>query len=156
MKYQIIEFIVNGSYYGLDIQHVNGIHKANTISITPLPSLSKAVLGITTMRDQVYPVVDLQKKLGFESTAIGSDTKLIIMDVEGQQIGVLVEEVTDIHKPDEEDIRDAQNLTFGKDSVISCLVKADDHFVIVLDAGKLFENDEILSMNVEQILEKSL
>jgi len=155
-NFQIIEFLINENYYGLDIKHVNGIHKADSIRITPIPSFSEAVLGVTNIREQIYPIIDLKRKLGFESTTINEDTKLIIMNLEGKDLGVVVDEVTDIRKPDEEDIKDIQNLTFGRETFFSSIVKGQDHFVIVLDADKLFENDEILSVNVEQVLEQTL
>lgn len=155
IKMQIIEFEINGNPYGMEISYINGIHKANTISITPLPNLSEAVKGMTSLRDKIYPVVDLQRKLGFESISIGPDTKFITLNVKGKDVGVLVEEVTDIFRPSEEDIRDTSNITFGKNAFISSLVKANDRFVIVLDADKLFENDEILSMNIDKMLEQT-
>lgn len=155
-NYQIIEFLINENYYGLDIKHINGIHKANSIRITPIPSFSEAVLGVTNIREQIYPIVDLKRKLGFERTTINDDTKLIIMNLEGKDLGVIVDEVTDIRQPNEEDIKDLQNLTFGKETFFSSIVKGEGHFVIVLDAGKLFKNDEILSVDVEQVLDGSI
>jgi len=155
MKIQMIEFEINGNPYGMEIGYINGIHKASTISITPLPNLSEAVKGMTILRDKIYPVVDLQRKLGFEKISIGPDTKFITLNVKGEDVGVLVEEVTDIFRPSKEDIRDAKNITFGKNPFISSLVKANDRFVIVLDAEKLFKDDEILSMNLDSILEET-
>ena len=62
-NFQIIEFLINENYYGLDIKHVNGIHKADSIRITPIPSFSEAVLGVTNIREQIYPIIDLKRKL---------------------------------------------------------------------------------------------
>lgn len=154
-KIQIIEFEISGNPYGMEITYINGIHKANAFSITPLPNLSEAVKGMTILRDKVYPVVDLQRKLGFEKISIGPETKFITLNVKGKDVGVLVEEVTDIYRPAEQDIRDAQNITFGKNPFISSLIKANNRFVIVLDAEKLFEDDEILSMNMDKVLEQT-
>lgn len=155
-KDQIIEFEINGTPYGMDISYINGISKANTISITPLPNLSEAVKGVTSLRDKIYPVVDLQRKLGFEKIMIGPDTKFIILNVKGKDVGVLVEDVKDILRPSEEDIVDVKDIGFGKNRFISRIIKENGYFVIVLEAEELFEDDEILSINIDKVLEQTL
>lgn len=150
-KYQIMEFEIVGNQYAMDIKYINGIYKASNCNIVPIPQCSEFLLGLTELRGNIFPVVDLRKKLGFNDVEITADTKFIILKIDNVDIGVVVDEVTDILKPTDENIKDASFLSFGSNEYISHIVKAEDHFVIVLEMEKLFENNEVLSFEAENL-----
>lgn len=149
-KFQMMVFELDGNQYGIDIHYVNGIFKAIHCNMVPLPKAPPIVKGITHIRGKVIPVIDMRKKLGYEEVPINPDTKFIQMVIDKQDIGFLVDEVTEIMKPDDKDITDASHLSFANSDAISHIVKTGDTFILVLKMDTLLSG-EILHVDLSKV-----
>jgi purine-binding chemotaxis protein CheW len=64
--------------------------------LTPVHEAPAYVRGIINLRGNIVTVIDLNCKLGLESTTIGPTTRNVIVRVEREMVGLLVDSVDDI------------------------------------------------------------
>ena len=64
--------------------------------ITSYPNRPPHVLGVTTIRNLVMPVVDLRSALTGESLETTAVNRMIIVQVHGKEIGLVVDSATDV------------------------------------------------------------
>lgn len=87
-KYLI--FLSGGVYYGVDTKNVKEMLTQWETSITWLPMLPPHIRGVINLRGGVVPIVDFRLLMG----QMPEDKFCtVILDMEGVQIGILVDEV---------------------------------------------------------------
>jgi len=96
-----LTFDIAGNIFGTNIEFVNEIIEHGRFTRVPLSQSN--IRGVINLRGHVVPVVDLAKRLGFESQAVNKRTCIIIVDMEddGEKIDLgfvvdAVDEVIDI------------------------------------------------------------
>lgn len=63
---------------------------------TPLPLSSPEVLGIINLRGTVIPTIDLSRKLGMRSGETMERSAIVVVEVSGEQMGLVVDQLTDM------------------------------------------------------------
>ncbi len=89
----LILFRVFKEWYGIDLSNVRGILKRP--KITFVPSLPEWILGIINLRGRILPILDLKPILGLHEEGDSQNSRIIAVEVEGQEIGLLVDEVVE-------------------------------------------------------------
>lgn len=89
----LILFRVLSEWYGIDLTKVREILKRP--KITFVPSLPEWILGIINLRGRILPILDLKPILGLPEEGGPQDSRIIAVEVEGQEIGLLVNEVVE-------------------------------------------------------------
>lgn len=154
-KLQIIVFEIQGNRYGIDIKYISSIVKARNYNIITLPNYSEYIKGITNVRGKVYPVVSMRKKFGFDEIPITADTKLVLIRINDYDLAIIVDEVTDILKLDEEDLMDSLNVR-RENEHIAYITQVEGELVIGLNISTIFETDSVLSIDIQNtLLEKT-
>lgn len=83
-------FLSAGIYYAVDTKYVKEMLTQWDTSITWLPMLPPHIRGVINLRGGVVPIVDLRLLMGQMPEERFST---VILDMEGIQIGILVDEV---------------------------------------------------------------
>jgi purine-binding chemotaxis protein CheW len=99
---ELATFYVGDSLCGMDILKVQEINKL--LEMTEVPLAPDYVKGILNLRGQIVTVIDLGNKLSLDNTVISSETRNIIVDSNGEYIGLLVHRIGDVERTDEENI----------------------------------------------------
>lgn len=87
-KYLI--FLSGGIYYGVDTKFVKEMLTQWETSVTWLPMLPPDIRGVINLRGGVVPIIDFRLMMG----RMPEDKFCtVILDMEGTQIGILVDEV---------------------------------------------------------------
>ena len=94
MQMELITFEVAGQFFGLNIMAVREI-RAWTPT-TPLPQVPAYVAGVVNLRGTVLPVVDLAARLGWSATEATPRHAIIVVQIQGQARGFIVDSVSDI------------------------------------------------------------
>lgn len=91
---QIVIFRLGAELYGIDIELVREIIRRQEITrgLRAAPGL----LGVINLRGQVTPVMALGKMLELPLAEQTSDTRIVVVDVDGRDIGMVVDEVTKV------------------------------------------------------------
>ena len=87
----LVTFEVAGQEFALDLAAVQEILPAPAV-VMAVPRAEALVLGVTTVRDRLLPLLSLRGLLGFPPAA-GSDgrEKVIVMKVNGAQVGLVAD-----------------------------------------------------------------
>ena len=65
-------------------------------NITKVPGAIDCVEGVINLRGKVLPVLDLRKRLDLKVAENTEDSRIVIVDIETGQIGVIVDAVTEV------------------------------------------------------------
>jgi purine-binding chemotaxis protein CheW len=91
---QLVVFTLASEAYGVDIGAVREITQMQ--NITRVPRTADFVDGVINLRGRVIPVVDLRKRFSFPTVGRNKNTRIVVVDIGGQDIGVVVDAVTEV------------------------------------------------------------
>ena len=139
---QLVIFSLAKEEYGLPINKVHEINRL--VPITKLPQAPPFMEGVINLRGRIIPVVDLRKHFGLEVTPHNDDTRIIIVEVNGQTVGMIVDAVTEvvhlplnnIEPPPASFLLDAQ--------YIQGVGKLDNRLLILLEMDQILTNQETI------------
>ncbi len=143
MEHQLVVFTLADEDYGVDISTVDSIVKMQ--AITQVPHAPSFVEGITNMRGEVLPVIDLRKRFGLPtpSEAFTKETRLVNVELGGLKIGMVVDAVTEVLSISEEEIEPPSPITTTVDSAfITGIAKVEERLIILLDLDKVLSTEE--------------
>lgn len=87
----IVVFSVNNERYAVPTTEVR--EALPVPHITALPGAARHLSGITNVRGRVVPVVDLRRRLGFPSLAPGEFSRIVLVELDGEEAGLLADSV---------------------------------------------------------------
>ncbi len=131
---QFLIFESDGLQYGADVEYVVEIITSHTI--THLPMVPDYVRGIINLRGQVIPIIDLRLRLG---RPYREEACIIVLNVNGTQLGMLVDGVAQMVAVPKESLLPAQDHSAQKLISGMCSL-ADGSTMLVLDCVLLVES----------------
>ena len=136
-----LTFVLDGEDYGLEILKVREI--IGMMSVTALPGTPGFVKGVINLRGKVIPVVDLRLKFGMPERAYDQETCIIVVDIGCVEMGIIVDQVSEVMNIAEEDIDDSPK--FGADVATEFILgmgKMNNEVTILLDISRIFSTEE--------------
>ncbi|HEY6872602.1 MAG TPA: chemotaxis protein CheW [Geobacteraceae bacterium] len=149
---QIACFRLGEDLYAADIMRIKEIIRLQKLA--NLPKSPPFVEGVLNLRGTVIPVVDLRKRFDLPVTSHGRDTRLLIVTVGGQLLGLVVDEVSEVISVPVKDIKPPPHVAHGVGAeylVGVCLVK--DSLIMLLNLDRILsdrESDELNRMVVSR------
>ena len=144
MEIQIVVFELGIEHFGLEISKVESIIKMQ--SITKLPHTSSFVEGVTNLRGKVLPVIDLRMRFGLPAQQADKNSRIIVVSLDQTEVGMIVDEVSEVLTVPEGTVEAAPALTANVDSAfIAGIAKLDTRLVILLDLDKVLTKGELIS-----------
>jgi purine-binding chemotaxis protein CheW len=146
---QYLTFILDDGHYGLSIDSVQEV--LELMSITKVPRTPDHMLGVTNVRGQAVPVIDLRQRFGLKIQEQTVDTCIVIvemaMDGESMTLGALVDGVEEVMDLDPGQIEPAPKLGGSIDTrFIRGIAKQEDRFIILLDINECFDFQDLADM----------
>jgi purine-binding chemotaxis protein CheW len=137
-------FMVGPAAFGIEARLVGEVVRVG--EITPVHGAPPEIVGIRNLRGRIVTVVDLAAHLGLGRVVIGPETRLLIIEDEGESYGFLVDAVTDAIEIEEGGIgRAPDSLDPGLRSRLRGVWREDDHLIAILDPVELFRWEEPLA-----------
>tara|TARA_B100001564_G_scaffold309654_1_gene280838 strand:+ start:555 stop:1223 length:669 start_codon:yes stop_codon:yes gene_type:complete len=141
---QFLTFDINNERYGVNILAVREIKGHE--STTKLPNTPDCMQGIINLRGIVIPIFDIRMMFGMGAAKDSKKNVTIILSVEGQLIGIIVDAVSDIIETKSGEVKPAPTVQSGVDQqYISGVVSKDDGMIIILDTSHLLSNENMLA-----------
>lgn len=146
MERQLVVFELANEHYGVDIAAVESIIKMQPI--TAVPQAPAFVEGITNLRGNVLPVMDLRKRFGlshkYQGTEAGRDEKrIVVVSMDGMKIGMIVDAVSEVLRVQEEVIEPPPPMiTTINSAFITGIAKVGERLIILLDLAKVLTLSE--------------
>lgn len=129
---QLVVFDLADEGYGVDIGSVREIIRMQ--EITKVPRAPDFVEGVINLRGRVIPVIDLRKRFGFETTEMTKDTRIVVVDIRSQDIGVAVDAVTEVLRLSADKVEPASSVITTVDSeYLLGIAKLEERLIILLD-----------------------
>jgi len=139
---KIVAFLVDGKEYAMDVRHVLSIEKM--LPITRVPNVPDYIKGVINLRGLIIPVINLRKRFGMKEIAATEDTRIVITEFDGKQIGFIVDSANDVVEINPDDIG-PQPETVGNDrkDFIEGIIKLGERLIILLDLEKILQKNEV-------------
>ena len=133
---ELSTFYVGDALCGMDILKIQEINKL--MEMTEVPQAPDYVLGILNLRGQIVTIIDLGKKLGLSSTKKNNGARNIIVNADGEYIGLLVEKISDVEHADLEKIEPAPaNIGGVQGKYFKGVFKTESQLIGILDVDKV-------------------
>ncbi len=156
---QLVVFDLADEGYGVDISSVREIIRMQ--EITKVPRAPDFVEGVINLRGRVIPVVDLRKRFGFLVTDWTKDTRIVVVDIGKQDIGVVVDAVTEVLRLTAASVEPPSSVITTADSeYLLGIAKLESRLIILLDLeqalstmeqGKIADKFEVVEDEVKKV-----
>lgn len=146
---EVVEFILGGEHYALDIHLAREI--VEMLQITPIPRAPHYISGVINLRGEITNIMNLNTMLGLVNQEARDNQKIIVLvpeAVSGSNIGIIVDDVIGVLQVAESDV---ERLGDGLASEVSGFVrgiiklqrddadKKNTQLIIWLDLQKVLE-----------------
>lgn len=138
---QYVVFSIDGEEFGLSIENISSIERM--LEIFKIPNAPDYIEGLANLRGKVHTIFSLRKRFNLPSTEFDDNTKIIIVNTSSAEIGIIVDEVHEIVKVDEDQFSPMPNaLSNLKDKFLSGTAKIDDRLIMILDSEKVLSDKD--------------
>lgn len=143
---QIFIFELDGEEYALPVEKVDEILKRSEKEITEIPNVPDFVRGIINVRGSIVPVLDLEEKFNLTQH---EKAFIVIVDIHGTDGGLLVDDVHDVMRVDEERIKPAPEILEKEihADYIEDVAVLDDRIIVILDLDSGFEEEDAIAVD---------
>ena len=139
---QLVVFDLAAEGYGVDIGVVREIIRLQ--DITKVPRTPDFVEGVINLRGKVIPVVDLRKRFALPIAEESKDHRIVVVDIGTQDIGVVVDAVTEVLRIGTESVEPPSSVITDADSeYLLGIAKLTDRMIILLDLQKVLSDTEM-------------
>ena len=151
---QLVIFDLAAESYGVDINAVQGIIRMQTI--TRVPRTPEFVEGVINLRGEVIPVVDLRKRFGLTATEETKDSRIVVVYIGGQQVGMVVDAVTEVLRISADSIEPPSSVITSADSAyLMGIAKLDDRLITLLDLEQALSEVEKSMLAYQELYAQS-
>ncbi|MDD5092893.1 MAG: chemotaxis protein CheW [Dehalococcoidia bacterium] len=138
---QLVIFSLANESYGVDIGTVNEIIRIQEIS--RVPRTPAYVQGVINLRGRVIPVVDLHKVFDFADRETTKESRIIVVDILEQQVGIMVDAVTEVLRISADSVEPPSSMIATGDSdYLLGIAKVGQRLITLLDLAKVFTRDQ--------------
>lgn len=133
---QVVVFELRDEVYAVQITRVQEIIRLQPI--TPIPRAPDYVEGMTNLRGQVIPVIDLVKRLGLGQVQQTKSTRIIVAELPGQMVGMMVDNVISVAQLPKDSLEPPPPVVLSVDSeFIQSLTQYRERLLILLNLDKV-------------------
>lgn len=139
---QLVTFRIAEEEFGVDILRVQEIIRM--MPITKVPNAPSFVEGVINLRGKVIPIIDMRRRFGMAANAHNDQTRITVMDLQGQVVGFVVDAVREVLRIKESTVEAPPQVVTGIGSdYLKGVGKLDDRLLILLDLDKLLSEEEV-------------
>ncbi len=93
---ELLTFVIAGEQYAVDIERIVEIVRPRPI--TRVPNAEESIVGIVSLRGTIVTLIDVRSRLRQAKTEETPDTRVIVVDQDGETIGFEVDRVQRVVK----------------------------------------------------------
>ena len=143
-RVQLIVFRLDQLEFAVPIEQVWRVESLADQTITRVPRAPAFLTGVTNVRGQVIPAVDLKERFKFPASERPPKARVLVVEMEGQRIGLIVDGVSDIlWMPTSKIELPPPMIAHISDIFVRGVAKEDDRLLIILDLTKTLSTKEL-------------
>jgi purine-binding chemotaxis protein CheW len=137
----IATFLLGDAAFGIDALEVQEVARVG--DITTVHHAPPDVVGIRNLRGRIVTVIDLRSRLGLGSVVPARDNRILIVDCQGEPIGLLVDSVADTIATSPEMLAPPPpNLHGIQSRKLRGVCRGGERLVALLDVGKVLRPED--------------
>ncbi len=134
---EIVSFRLSEQDFCIDIMNIREIR--GWTPPTPLPHSPDYVRGLINLRGSVLPIVDLSRRLGLSTREATSRDVIIVVMVDDQLIGLVVDGVSDILTVKQDEFQPTPSVgTDGAHGYVQGIMAVEGRMIRHLDLKRVF------------------
>ena len=131
---EIIEFLIEGVHYAINVVKVKEVIAFDSNSLTSLPDPKPEVAGLMLVRDEIITLVDL-KYIVTRKSSINKGTKVIICEFNNLKVAFNIDDILGIHRIKWSDIKKPDEII--EDSLGVGKIVINNNVIVMLDFEKI-------------------
>lgn len=146
---QVVVFELGDQVFAADVGNVREIIRLE--NVRPIPQTPKALLGVSTIRGEILPVIDLAVYLRVGSDLPVNQKKLMVLEFEGlkSRTGVAVDNVRRIYNVSEKQLDYSLRGSFMGEN-LTCVIKQEGENILMPDFRKIIEAFKLETLRLSQ------
>lgn len=128
---EVLAFRLGSEEYAVPVDRVREVIRV--WDITPVPNVPQHVIGVTSLRGAVLPVIDPCLRLGLTPGTRDEKSRIIVTDLNDEGTGIIVDRVTGVVRFSAEEVRPAPESIERGAEFLSGIVRKNDRLYILLD-----------------------
>jgi len=139
---QLVSFNLDEEEYGVDVLKVREIIRMPVV--TRVPNTPHYVEGVINLRGKVIPIISMRKKFGLLEMESDKQTRIMVMDVEGELMGFIVDAVSEVIRISGSEIQPSPAVVAGSvdQECIAGVINQADRLLVLLELERMFSTDE--------------
>lgn len=138
---QLVAFRLSNEEYGVSITQVQEIIRRS--EPTRIPQTPPFVEGVINLRGNLIPIIDLKKRFKLPESETDDNTRIVIVEVEDQTVGIIVDAVSEVLRLTTDAIEPPPpGVATIEAEYLKGVGKIEDRLLILLDIDKLLTTRE--------------
>ncbi len=152
---QLIVFNLGDEEYGASIDQVREIIR--TRAITPIPNSPDFIDGLTNVRGEIAVVIDLKNRFFLPTKKEIKEKHIIMTEQDKNLFGLKVDEVTEVLRIPEIEIKTAPELVTKVDTeYMRGVLTIENRLIIMLDLKKVLSEEELNKLSEIRIKHRKI
>jgi purine-binding chemotaxis protein CheW len=145
---QLVSFTLGDEEFGVHVLKVREIIRMP--EVTRVPNTPSYVEGVINLRGKVIPVMSMRKRFGLEELASDNRTRIMVMDVDGELMGFIVDAVSEVIRISQEEIQPPPAVvSSGVDhECLSGVISQSERLLVLLDLEKISSREERMLLTI--------
>lgn len=143
-EFKMLTFSLDNVFYGVDVNQVREVK--NFEGATPVPCAPPYIKGVTNLRGEVVPVIDLRKRIGLNPRKENEPGIMMVIQ-DKHPVGVIVDSVIEVLTLQKKDIESGpESLIADRSDGVIGIAKHDQDLIVMLDILKVLSTDNTANM----------
>lgn len=142
---QYVTFRLDHETYGINVMQIQEVLRYTEIA--PVPGAPDYVLGIINLRGNVVTVIDTRRRFGLLEADVSDHTRIVVIEVAGQVVGILVDSVAEVVYLRQSEIETAPNVGNEESArFIQGVCNKNGELIILVEFEKMLTDEEWADM----------
>ena len=138
---QVVGFHVGEEEYAIDILSVVGVERFE--DILRFPQMPEFVEGVKRIRREIVPLVKLRTRFGFPDRENDGETRIIVVEIEGHNVGLIVDAVTIVRRLSWSDVETAPQMALTVEShFVEGVIHLGERMIVLLGPQAVLLDEE--------------
>lgn len=138
--YKVVVFTVGQEEYAITVDHIISIEKIE--GFTRIPHLPDYVRGIVKVREELIPILDLEKVLYDRFVTKENSTRMIVIRTADMSLGILVNEAKEILDILPEQVKQLGLVAYKNTSYLTGVANLESRLITFIDPTQLVRSLE--------------
>jgi purine-binding chemotaxis protein CheW len=146
-----LSFTISNELYAVNVTNVLEVLQKQRITV--VPNTPDFIKGIINFRGDIVPVYETRTKFNISERASDEIFVIVVFDLnmggDNIKIGAIVDKVKDVITVNDNEIKPVPPMSKDFNTeFLSGIVRKDEHFIMLLNVHKVFNEKEIVSLNL--------